>query len=450
MPFTSTRNGKDTVSFCEAAQAALAPDGGLYCPTEFPPLPEATDDYGSTAAEVLGAYIPELEEPLRRTVTENYRSFPIPLVKTDCGNFLELFHGPSGAFKDVALTLLPKLAQLCGMPELLYVTATSGDTGKAALASFSDVPNTRLMVFYPEEGVAPLQKLQMQTQAGDNLRVVAVRGNFDDAQRVVKEILHEDGEGISSCNSINVARLLSQIPYYLHAAKQWGRPISRFIVPTGNFGDILAGYYAHRSGLPVEKLIVATNANNVLEDFFRTGVYDRRRTLKKTNSPSMDILVSSNLERLLFHVFGAERTAQWMRDLQERGVFEVPAEELSLFSAHSASEEEIGEAIATVYNETGYIMDPHTACAWVAWDKEGRPDDTILLATASPSKFPESIVEALTGRRPSPKEALDLLAQRTALHPALTGLFDLPIRFEESVDPADARAAFEAFRKGES
>lgn len=453
MKYRSTRNEAMTASFAQAVQTALAEDGGLYVPEYFPQLdPGLFHDstYVDLVMAVLGGFAPELDQAaLKAAVSENYRDFPIPLVRTGSGNFLELYHGPTGAFKDVALTMLPRIDALTGGGDKVYVTATSGDTGKAALEAFRDQSGVKIIVFYPEEGVSHLQKLQMQTQAGENVRVVAIRGNFDDAQRGVKAILQEfSGHGVSSCNSINIARLLTQIPYYWHAAAQMGHAGLSYVVPSGNFGDILAGWYAKAMGLSVGKLIVATNENKVLEDFIRTGRYDRHRDLVKTSSPSMDILVSSNVERLLYHLYGAEKTARSMADLNKDGSYEVDPFALEDFSAQSATEEEMKAAIHLVYETEGYLMDPHTACAWVAWDKLGRPDDHIILSTASPFKFPLVIQQALTGAGEDEAGALEYLSGLAPVHPALEGILGRPVRHTRSVRPEDMREEFIRFAGG--
>lgn len=453
MKYCSTRNKELTYSFAEAVQRALAEDGGLIVPEVLPVLYSEIYEhstYAELAFKVLGAFVPELDEDrLRRLIDENYRDFPIPLVKTGTGTFLELYHGPTGAFKDVALTFLPKIDQLTRTGEKIYVTATSGDTGKAALEAFKDQPNTKIIVFYPEDGVAPLQKLQMQTQAGENVKVIAIRGNFDDAQRGVKELLQEfSGQGVSSCNSINIARLLTQIPYYYYAATQYGHAGLSYIVPSGNFGDILAGWYAKQLGLAMGQLIVATNENQVLNDFINTGCYDRRRELVKTTSPSMDILVSSNVERLLFHKFGPQAVAGFMADLKTRGYYQVDPAALAEFSAKAASEAEVEAAIRTVYEADGYLMDPHTACAWVAWDKLGRPDDHVILSTASPFKFPLVIQRALTGRATTEAQALEYLSGLMPAHQALEGIFQRPVLHPDAIAPDKMREAFLKFAGG--
>lgn len=453
MKYISTRNEDLSYTFSEAVQMALAEDGGLIVPQSFPEFsPELWKGKGFTdiAFEILRAFVPEFDQAeLKSLLQENYRDFPIPLVKTGAGNFLELYHGPTGAFKDVALTFLPKIDRLTAKGEKIYITATSGDTGKAALEAFRDQPGTKIVVFYPEEGVSQLQKLQMQTQEGDNVRVLAIQGDFDDAQRGVKALLREfSGRGVTSCNSINIARLLTQVPYYFHAANEMKRSDLAFFVPTGNFGDILAGWYAGSMGLQPLSLTVATNRNDVLADFFNGGVYDRRRELKKTSSPSMDILVSSNLERLIFHKFGAAVTRDVMAKLEEEGVYTLDREAFSEFAAATASEEEVREAIRRVYQEEKYLMDPHTACAWSAWNKAGRPENNVILSTASPFKFPEVISEALTGEKRSEREALEYLTALTPIHPALAGIFDKPILHSKSIRPEQMREEFLAFAGG--
>lgn len=448
MNYYSTRSGqKIQADFCGAMATALAPDGGLYVPAGFPRYTGDTKDYALLTANILSLFTDISRERLADEVEENYRDFPIPIVPTPSGTFLELFHGPSGAFKDVALTLLPRLASLCGITDTTYVTATSGDTGKAAMEALKDRPDARIMVFYPKEGVARLQEQQMITQEGDNVRVVAIDGDFDDAQRAVKEILAAKHRRVSSCNSINIARLLSQIPYYFYAGNHLpGDAEATFFVPCGNFGNILAGWYAKQMGLPVKKLVVCTNENTVLRDFFATGVYDRRRELIRTISPSMDILVSSNLERLLYHLMGPEETALRMDQLALEGIFTVPPEILSDFSAYGATTAEVEEVTRQVWEEGGYLMDPHTACARVAWEKMDRPDHSILLATASPSKFPESMIRILEGKTYDSRESLERLEQYEALHPAIRGVLDRPVRFTETIQVPDALQVFNEFQ----
>lgn len=449
MIYHSTRSDAIQSDFCGAMKTALAPDGGLYVPASFPARLRKDSSYEVIAAEILAEFTGFDTGRLLQETKENYTDFPVKLVHTESGNFLELFHGPSGAFKDIALTMLPRLAALCGLGNTTYVTATSGDTGKAAMEALKNRSDAKIMVLYPKDGVAFFQQKQMETQDGDNVKVLAVEGNFDDAQRAVKQILSAKLPGVSSCNSINIARLISQIPYYFLAAQQM--PADReltFFVPCGNFGNILAGWYAKQMGLPVKKLVVCTNENTVLRDFFETGVYDRRRELVKTVSPSMDILVSSNLERLLYHLIGAEETAIRMQQLETDGVFQIPVELLSDFSTYGATEEEVRVTIRTVLDEADYLIDPHTACARVAWEKFGRPDDSVVLATASPSKFPETIVAMLHDERYATRESLLELAHFVEIHPAVQGVLDKEVRFTQTIRPEEAMRVFTEFHEG--
>ena len=380
-------------------------------------------------ADDLGAdYLNEICEKAYSTFTGND---PAPLVKIDDGFFiLELFHGPTCAFKDMALTVLPYLLkrsqEVLGIEEdVLILAATSGDTGKAALEGFKNVKGTKVAVFYPDEGVAKMQRLQMATQSGDNVFVAAVKGNFDDCQRAVKNLfaskefnekLKEKGARLSSANSINFGRLAPQIAYYfstyldLITSRQitQGTPID-FVVPTGNFGDILAGWYAKQMGLPVRKLVCASNKNRVLADFFETGKYDVQRDFYRTMSPSMDILVSSNLERLLFEISGrnAKLTASRMKDLAQNGAYSITTEEKKLldeqFYGGYASEDDMVEGMYDVFEEYGYAMDTHTGVAlWVRAQYKETLDEKdrtpiVVLSTASPYKFPQDVLYSLTG-----------------------------------------------------
>lgn len=450
MKYYSTRSQQIEAEFCDAVQTALAPDGGLYVPAEFPHFPKGRCDYATLAARIIAMFSGLDEQALLEQTMENYADFPIKLKETESGTFLELFHGPSGAFKDVALTMLPRIATLCGQRKTTYVTATSGDTGKAAMEALKDRPDAKVMVFYPKDGVAFYQERQMITQEGNNVRPVAIEGNFDDAQRAVKEILSAGFSHVSSCNSINIARLIAQIPYYFYAAQKADpdKPLI-FFVPCGNFGNILAGWYAKQMGLPIEKLVVCTNENTVLRDFFETGVYDRRRELVKTISPSMDILVSSNLERLLYHLMGPEETALRMIQLEEDGVFSVPVEILSDFSTYGATERDVHITTRTVLDEANYVIDPHTANARVAWEKFGRPENAIVLATASPSKFPEPIVRMLQDETYGARGSLEELKRYVDIHPAVEGIFQRPVRFTETIKPEEAMDVFTAFHEEE-
>jgi len=424
MPYYSTRSDRSEpgVSSSYAVLRGTAPDGGLYVPAEIPALePDwgflATLSYKRLAYEILKLYFTDYsEEELRAGIDFAYDgkfNHPdiTPVVKESGAFFLELFHGKTLAFKDVALSLLPHLMKAAAekhgvTDEITILTATSGDTGKAALEGFRDMENMSIIVFYPEKGVSSAQKMQMLTQEGKNTYVVGVRGNFDDAQRGVKEIFNRKTENrfLSSANSINIGRLAPQIVYYFHAYLKLcgegevapGEKIN-FTVPTGNFGNILAGYYAKEMGLPVNRLVCASNQNNVLSDFFNTGKYDRNRSLVKTCSPSMDILVSSNLERLVYALTGGRRTAGLMRELDESGRYELDLQSRA-FAGEFLTEEETRDSIREVF-ENGYLIDTHTAVAYGAYkkyrDKNGDKHKNVVVATASPYKFAEAVVPAI-------------------------------------------------------
>lgn len=476
MNYFSTRDSSKKVSAAQAIARGLAPDGGLYIPESIPQLaPDEIKklcklDYRERAVSIMGLYLSEFsKEELRGFVTEayagNYDSTAIaPTVFLDKSTgLLELWHGPTCAFKDMALQMLPRLlvASLRKLGEkrrVCILVATSGDTGKAALEGFADVPGTAIVVFYPRDGVSDVQKLQMTTQRGQNVFVSAVEGNFDDAQTGVKKIfsdpdfaaeLDKYGWFLSSANSINWGRLLPQIVYYFSAYCDYvnsgnirfGDEID-FCVPTGNFGDILAGWYAKKMGLPVRKLICASNRNRVLTDFFETGVYDRNRAFYTTISPSMDILVSSNLERLLFMLAGEAKVTQWMSELRTKGNYTVGSAVLKAlradFDAGCADDTEAKTAIGKLYEEKNYLMDPHTADAVSVLEKRragGERFPTLVVSTASPFKFCDSVLDAL-GQAESVSGAalLDRLAERTG-RPApepLAGLGGRKVRFTGS------------------
>ncbi len=442
MKFISTRGG-EKVTGAQAIVQGLAKDGGLFVPEKFPQVSleemsaMETMSYPERAAFVLGKYLADDlgEEYLKEICEKAYATFtgddPAPLVKLDDGFYiLELFHGPTCAFKDMALTVLPYLLkrsqEVLGIQEdVLILAATSGDTGKAALEGFKDVPGTKVAVFYPDEGVAKMQRLQMATQSGNNVFVAAVKGNFDDCQRAVKNLfasaefnaqLKEKGARLSSANSINFGRLAPQIAYYFSSYLDLitSRQIKQgetvdFVVPTGNFGDILAGWYAKQMGLPVRTLVCASNKNRVLADFFETGKYDVKREFFRTMSPSMDILVSSNLERLLFEISGrdAKLTASRMKDLTEKGAYGITSAEKkkldSQFVGGYASEDDMVEAMYDVFDEYGYAMDTHTGVALSVmaqyqekWEEKDKAP-VVVLSTASPYKFPQDVLYALTG-----------------------------------------------------
>ena len=434
MRYRSTRSNSDSLSAREAVLKGIAPDGGLFVPDQmdFSAFPWETLMELSTeemAERVLAFFLSDFEDIpdiVSRSYTDKFDDPEITPLKKVGGRFvLELFHGPTAAFKDVALSALPVLMsearkQLGKEERILILTATSGDTGKAAMEGFKDVPGTGIIVFYPYGGVSPVQQLQMSTADGRNVRSVAVRGNFDDAQTGVKKIFSaltetltsENQTTLSSANSINIGRLVPQIVYYFRAYAallrsgeiSLGDPVD-YTVPTGNFGDILAGYYAKKLGLPVGKLILASNQNNVLRDFVNTGIYDKNRPFYRTNSPSMDILVSSNLERLLYDLSGGdcELVRGLMESLNATGRFEIPGKMLGKlqesFASYDTDEEETVRTIREVYEKYGYLIDTHTAVAWAAADcyteNTGSVRPNVVLSTASAYKFPDAVREAL-------------------------------------------------------
>lgn len=456
MKFLSTRGKDQAACAAEAIVKGLASDGGLFVPEKFPDvsadLQSMIDmDYAERAAFILSKYLEEYDyTELLSACRDAYSEFDteevVPVVKTD-DNFyiMELFHGPTLAFKDVALTLLPYLLRkgcdILGIKErILILVATSGDTGKAALEGFKDKKGTSIMVFYPSEGVSDMQKLQMCTQEGDNVNVVAVKGNFDDCQTAVKKIfsdkkinadLKQKGVILSSANSINFGRLAPQITYYFSAYLdmvdageiKMGDKIN-FVVPTGNFGDILAGYYAKKMGLPIEKLVCASNSNNVLTEFFSEGEYNSDREFFKTMSPSMDILVSSNLERLVYEISGRNSilTEERMTELKKTAKYNITEKERALLSeefyADFCDEEECASTISDFFEEYGYVLDPHTAVAVDCADSficfSGSDKPCVVLSTASPFKFSANVLKAITGK--SQKDAFiaaEKLAEET-------------------------------------
>jgi threonine synthase len=443
MRYTSTRGGSAAVSSAAAIRQGIAPDGGLYTPESIPKIPLATiqkllgKDYQESAATILSLFLTDfpaadLQAMLAAAyaVPEKFDQAQVtPVVPLQDQTYvLELWHGPTCAFKDVALQLLPylmiKAGELTGdSREIVILVATSGDTGKAALEGFKDVPGTKIIVFFPEDGVSAIQRLQMVTQEGDNTYVVAVKGNFDDAQTGVKQVFTDQEliaqlaarqMAFSSANSINWGRLAPQIVYYFYGYLElcrqgvlnFGEQLN-ITVPTGNFGNILAAYFAKEMGLPLGKLICASNANNVLTDFINTGVYDRNRPFYATVSPSMDILISSNLERLLYYLCGAkaDQVSQWMSNLKKQGCYQVDritaAKIREVFYAGFADETETLATIAKVYRATGIVLDTHTAVGAAVYQKyrETTGDQTpvLLAATASPFKFNASVLRAING-----------------------------------------------------
>lgn len=436
MKFVSTRGRAPSVTAAEALVSGLAPDGGLYVP-EHLPAPredwEATADltYAELAAEVLALFFTDWEkEELLTLCRKAYNgTFNMPgIIRVrkvgEKRYFTELFHGRTLAFKDMALSLFPHLLQAAkkklGRTETtLILTATSGDTGKAALAGFQDVPGTEIVVFYPEHGVSPVQKWQMQTQAGENVHVYGVEGNFDDAQTFVKAAFEDPdlrayakdhGVAFSSANSINIGRLLPQIVYYIRTYAELVKvgEIKKgeafdVCVPTGNFGNILAGYLAKQLGVPIAKLICASNENHVLTDFFRTGTYDRRREFHATHSPSMDILISSNLERFIYYLLDgdAQATANYLEELRTNGRFTLPESAMARandFLCGWVDDEETVRLMGRMHKEHGYVMDPHTAVAVGVSDQLQEERDgrlLVIISTANPYKFPDTVAQAL-------------------------------------------------------
>ena len=424
MDYISTRGQSPAVDSAQAVLSGLAPDGGLYMPRAIPAfdwqhcLALSAQQMSAAILSALLPDIPNMDALVKLAYTGKFETEDLtPTVPVGDFQVLELFRGPTSAFKDVALSMLPQLLtaakQKKGIAqEIRILTATSGDTGKAALVGFQDVPGVSICVFYPFGGVSQVQRAQMVTQEGENVHVCAVEGNFDDAQTGVKNIFAAcQGKALpfllSSANSINIGRLAPQIMYYF---KSYADLLSRkvislgdkvdFSVPTGNFGDILAGYLAKKLGLPVGRLICASNANNVLTDFLTTGVYDRRRPLLKTTSPSMDILVSSNLERLLYLLSGdTALVAGLMKDLNEQGFYRVPDALLTAiqaeFAAGYCNDAQAEAVIGRVYREQGYLMDPHTACGWAAAETHRGDAPTVVLSTASPYKFSTAVLTAI-------------------------------------------------------
>lgn len=430
MQYHSTRSERACVDSAQAVLEGLAPDGGLYMPQAIPPFDWKKCLTGSSldmATDILSALLPDIpgmDGLVRRAYTGKFETESLtPIVPVGQLHVLELFRGPTSAFKDVALSMLPQLLTAArkakGMEQdILILTATSGDTGKAALEGFRDVPGVRICVFYPYGGVSQVQRAQMVTQEGSNVAVCAVYGNFDDAQTGVKNIFAAcQGKALpfqlSSANSINIGRLAPQIMYYFRAYRdlldegriRLGDEVN-FSVPTGNFGDILAGYLAKRLGLPVGMLICASNANNVLTDFIHTGAYNRMRPLLKTTSPSMDILVSSNLERLLYLLSGDTGLVAGLMDrLSKEGSYTVPDSVLTQiqaeFWAAYCDDGRAAEIIGRVYGELGYLCDPHTASGWAAAEdyaaQTGDCRPMVVLSTASPYKFPAAVLRAIGG-----------------------------------------------------
>ncbi len=480
MNYISTRGGSAPVSSAVAIKQGLAPDGGLYLPESIPALSAellsslTSMDYPHRATEILSLFLTDYtKEELLADCTAAYserflpEAAPLKVLSSEL-SVLELWHGPTCAFKDMALQLTPRLLSRALVKTgekrtALILVATSGDTGKAALDGFCDIPQTAIQVYYPEKGVSAAQKRQMITQEGSNVDVVAISGHFDDAQSGVKQIfgssetakaLDAQNTFLSSANSINWGRLVPQIAYYVSAycdlvnagGVKMGNKVN-FTVPTGNFGNILAGFIAKKMGLPIGKLICASNANNVLTDFFATGVYDRNRPFHVTLSPSMDILISSNLERLLCMMAGPEKTKAWMESLASSGRYELDGETFAMIAEHFAgdyaSEEACLDRIASVWSRFGYLIDPHTAVAMTAAERYlADPADSapmIVVSTASPYKFTPAVAKALglpdVDSEPARFEQVGAFTGTVAPAP-LTEVYSKPVRFEGCIEPA--------------
>lgn len=473
--YKSTRGDGTLITSSQAILKGLADDGGLYVPNSIPKLETTFEQlsqmsYQEVAYEVLRLMLTDFtEQELKQCIKSAYDSkFDCaeiaPVKKVGNAYMMELFHGATIAFKDMALSILPHLLTTAAkknqiIEDIVILTATSGDTGKAALAGFADVPHTRIIVFYPKGGVSHIQELQMITQKGANTFVAGVHGNFDDAQTGVKKMFNDEALKrelkenqflFSSANSINIGRLVPQIAYYVWAysrlvkegAVKAGDAIN-FVVPTGNFGNILAGYYAKQMGLPVQKLICASNDNKVLYDFFQTGKYDRKREFILTSSPSMDILISSNLERLIYQITGEQETdcRRLMTELSEKGEYTITEEqqkELAIFRGGFATEEENAACIRETFEKTGYVTDTHTGVAncvyqkYVAETNDQTP--TVIVSTASPYKFSRSVMNAIRGTESDPddfvviKELEELSG--VAIPPAVKEIMDAQIQHD--------------------
>lgn len=488
--YKNTRDASELVTASQAILNGLAKDSGLYVPTQIPKLDVPMEalskmSYKEIAYEVMSRFFTDFTEEelkgcIERAYDEKFDTDEIAVLR-QAGNahYLELFHGATVAFKDMALSILPHLMitsarKNAASDDIVILTATSGDTGKAALAGFADVEGTKIIVFYPKDGVSPIQKKQMVTQTGDNTFVVGIDGNFDEAQTGVKKMfsdaamnqeLAEHGFRFSSANSINVGRLVPQVVYYVYAYARLfaagkaapGRNIN-IVVPTGNFGNILAAFYAREMGLPVAKLICASNENKVLYDFFTTGTYDKNRPFILTSSPSMDILISSNLERLIYRLCGedSEKNKALMQALSETGKYEITDEmkqELSVFYGNYATEEETAATIREMYESNGYVMDPHTAVAACVYGKyraeTGDDTVTVIASTASPYKFTKSVMNAI---EPANAETDDFaLADRlealsgVQMPAAISGIRTAPVRHETTCAVAEMPDVVRAF-----
>lgn len=479
LKYFSTRDKeKKKITSAEAILQGLAPDGGLYVPERIPRLHKSFEQlakmsYKQVAYEVMSLFFQDYtEEELRYCINSAYNEDNFDtdsmasLVQAGDAYFLELYHGRTIAFKDMALSILPYLmttaAQKCGIKEeIVILTATSGDTGKAALAGFAGTPGTRIAVYYPKGGVSRIQELQMLTQEGDNTCVVGVKGNFDDTQTDVKRMFSDEnlkarlaGRGFrfSSANSINIGRLIPQVVYYVYAYTRLMPKEINFVVPTGNFGNILAAHYAAMMGVPVHKLICASNDNKVLYDFFETGIYDRNREFKLTESPSMDILISSNLERFIYELAG-DKTAALMDSLKKEGKYTVEKDKVSIFTGGFANESKMRDTIAAYYKRDGYVMDTHTGVAAAVYDeyraKTGDDTTTVIVSTASPFKFARSVMKAIAPeyREEDDFGLIDRLSELSDMKvpKAVTSIKNAKIRHDTVVERDGMQGALEKF-----
>ncbi|MGL5314048.1 MAG: threonine synthase [Peptostreptococcaceae bacterium] len=492
MFYLSTRGNNEKLTSSQAIIKGICSDGGLYVPSEFPNISDelinlTTLSYSELAFYILNKFLDDFTpEELKSCITNSYESkfakdYIAPLRKVDDTYFLELYHGPTLAFKDMALTIMPHMLKTAMDKNkldknILILTATSGDTGKAALEGFKNIDNIDIIVFFPEKGVSNIQKLQMRTQEGDNTCVVGIKGNFDDAQSGVKDIFNDKDFNtnlsnkqylLSSANSINIGRLLPQIVYYFYSYTtlvnkseiNLGDKIN-FVVPTGNFGNILAGYYAKLMGLPINKLICASNDNNVLYDFFSTGIYNKNRELKLTTSPSMDILISSNLERLLFEICdrNSEVINSLMNDLTNQNKYKInPNMKLNLasFDSEYANCDEAKSSINKVFKEYNYLIDTHTAVAYSSYEKyKSRTKDntkTVIVSTASPYKFSKDVLKAISNisDNASEFEIIDELSRisKTEIPPSINALKNKEIIHESVYEKDDLRIGIKNFIK---
>lgn len=492
MFYLSTRGNKERLTSSLAIIKGICSDGGLYVPSEFPDISKEipnliNSSYSELAFYILSKFLDDFtKEELSSCIIKSYDSkfakdYIAPITKVNETYFLELYHGPTLAFKDMALTIMPHLLKTSIDKnkldkDILILTATSGDTGKAALEGFKNIDNIDIIVFFPEKGVSNVQKLQMRTQEGNNTCVVGIKGNFDDAQSGVKEIfndkdfskaLENNNYLLSSANSINIGRLLPQIVYYFYSYTTLvkNKEISlgdkiNFVVPTGNFGNILAGYYAKLMGLPINKLICASNDNNVLYDFFSTGIYDKNRDLKLTTSPSMDILISSNLERLLFEICNRDSHVinNLINDLNTKNEYKINdsmKKNLSSFDSEYANCSEAKNSIKDVFEKYNYLIDTHTAVAYSSYEKyKARTKDntkTVIISTASPYKFSKDVLDAISSfdSNASEFEIIDELSRisKTEIPPSIKDLKNKEILHKSVYEKNDLRRGIENFIK---